>query len=368
MGAAAGTALAGFHLVKLAGLVSNLRAFPTLSPTAAASTPPAQCPPRTSLLVPARDEAERVPRSLPGLLAQPAAEILVLDDGSRDGTPEVVRHLAGADPRVRLLPGAPLPPGWVGKNWACHQLARAATGDLLVFCDADVRLRPGALAAAWAEMRRQRSDVFSVFPRQVTGTLGERLLVPLIDENLLAFLPHRLLALPVPAAAVANGQFLAFRRQAYEVTGGHRAVAGQVVEDLALARLTRRAGLRLGLALGGGLIEARMYHGYRDAVRGLGKSLRAAHAGSSLVLLASAAANLAAYTLPWLRWRAPGRAGLAWRFAALAGPVERLLVNAKTGRRSHAEAGLVPVIAPAALPVYLVALRRAAHWRGRIYR
>jgi glycosyltransferase involved in cell wall biosynthesis len=363
--AAVGAVVAGFHLLKLAGLASNLRAFPTLA--AAPATGPVPLP-RTSLLVPARDEADRLPHSLPGLLAQPATEILVLDDGSRDGTPAVVRRLAGTDPRVRLLTGAPLPPGWVGKNWACHQLARAATGDLLVFCDADVRLRPGALPAAWAEMRRQRSDVFSVFPRQLTGTLGERLLVPLIDENLLAFLPHRLLALPVPAAAVANGQFLAFRREAYRVTGGHRAVAGHVVEDLALARSARRAGLRLGLALGGDLVQARMYHGYRDAVRGLGKSLRAAHAGSSRMLAASAAVNLAAYTLPWLRWHVPGWLGLAWRFAALAGPVERMLVNAKTGRRCHAEAALVPLIAPAALPVYLVALRRAARWKGRSYR
>ncbi len=368
--AALATTLAGFHLVKTAGLVANLRGFPTLdaAPARGAHAAPAgaQVPPlpRVSLLVPARDEAARLSHTLPGLLAQPAAEILVLDDSSRDPTAEVVGNAAAGDPRLRLLTGAPVPPGWVGKNWACQQLADAATGDLLVFCDADVTLRPGALAAAWVHLHRQGSDVFSVFPRQHTGTLAERLLVPLIDENLLAFLPHGLLEMPVPAAAVANGQFLVFRRAAYHAVGGHRAVAGHIVEDLALARRTRRIGLKLGLALGGSLVGARMYDGYASAVRGLGKSLRAAHGGSDAALLASAAFNLAAYTLPWLRWRH----GRAWRVAAVLGLAERLLVNAKTGRRAWAEALLVPVTAPAALPVYALAMRRAARWKGRSYR
>jgi glycosyltransferase involved in cell wall biosynthesis len=345
-----------FHVVKVAGLASNLSAFPTL---ATGQRAPGR--PRTSILVPARNEADRLPETLPGLLRQPADEILVLDDASTDGTAAVVA--AVADPRLRLLRGSPPPAGWVGKNWACHQLARAATGDLLVFCDADVRLRPGALEAVWANCRRQRADVFSVFPRQITGSLGERLLVPLIDENLLAFLPHRLLDADVPSAAAANGQLLAFRRRAYRAVGGHEAVRDRIVEDLALARRSRRLGLKLGLALGGDLVATRMYDGYGDAVRGLGKSLRAAHGGSDLALAATYAWNLTAYTVPWLRWRR----GRAWRWAAVLGLVERALVNAKTGRGSYAEAALVPVTAPAAAPMYAVALRRVARWKGRRY-
>jgi glycosyltransferase involved in cell wall biosynthesis len=352
--------LAAFHLLKLAGLVANLRAFPTLPETGAY---PAGLP-RTSLLVPARDEAARLPLALPGLLAQPVAEVLVLDDQSRDATARVVVNAARKDPRLRLVPGSRPPAGWVGKSWACQQLATAATGELLIFCDADVTLRPGAVAAAWGELVRQGCDVLSVFPRQRTGTVGERLLVPLIDEVLLAFLPHRLLSLPLPAAATANGQFLAFRREAYRRMGGHRAVAGKLVEDVALARAVRRGGLRLGLSLGGSMVTARMYRGYRETVRGLGKSMRAAHGGSDAALLASAAFHLAAYTLPWLRWRHGGW----WRLAALAGPLERLLTNAATGRRAYAEALLVPVTAPAALPVYAVAARRTAVWKGRRYR
>jgi hypothetical protein len=351
-----GLLVAAFHVAKTAALMINLGAFPSLVPGDRAPGRP-----RTSILVPARDEASHLRHALPTLLAQPAEEILILDDESNDGTAGVVRDFS--DPRLRVLTGAGPPAGWIGKNWACQQLANTATGDLLVFCDADVTLRPGALDALWAQMVRQHADVFSIFPRQHTGTLGERTMVPLLDENLLAFLPHPLLDAPVPVAAVANGQVLAFRRQAYLAVGGHQAVAGKIVEDLALAQRSRRAGLKLGLALGQSLVSARMYDGYASTVRGMGKSMRAVHRHSDLVLAASAAFNLTAYTVPWLRWSS----GPAWRIAALLGPAERLLVNAKTGRGAYPEAVLVPFTAPVALPVYLLALRRSARWKGRSY-
>jgi hypothetical protein len=167
----------------------------------------------------------------------------------------------------------------------------------------------------------------------------------------------------VPSAATANGQLLAFDRRGYARVGGHAAVADRIVEDIALARRARRVGLKLGLALGGDLVRARMYDGYGSAVRGLGKSMRAAHGDSDLLLVASAAWHLAAYTLPWLRWRH----GRAWRGAAALGLADRALANAKTRRGAFGEVALVPLIAPAALPVYALALRRTARWKGREY-
>src|SRR5512146_2013470 len=179
--------------------------FPVLRPGRPAGAPgqPASAPeqpcgrpeqlegrPEISLLVPARDEGRRLPAALAGMRAQDVAEIIVLDDQSGDDTAAVVRRAAAADARVRLLRGTPPPPGWSGKNWACHQLAAAARGDVLLFCDADVLLAPGAVDACLTQLRAQRADVFSVFPRQHTRMLGERLLVPLIDDVLLAFLPH----------------------------------------------------------------------------------------------------------------------------------------------------------------------------------
>jgi glycosyltransferase involved in cell wall biosynthesis len=354
-------AVLAFHAVKLAGLAANLVMFPVLRLQAAA--PPGARRADVSVLVPARDEALRLPALLAGLLAQDVTEIVVLDDQSSDGTDAVVLRAAAADPRVRLVRGTPPPPGWTGKNWACLQLAAVACGDVLAFCDADVILAPGAVDACWAQMCAQNADVFSVFPRQHTATLGERLLVPLIDDVLLAFLPHCLLRLPVPSAATANGQLLMFRRGAYDRLGGHAAVAGDITEDLALARRTRRAGLRLGLALGGDLVGARMYSGYADSVRGFGKNLRAAHGGHDGTLAATAAWHLLAYTLPWLACRR----GRAWQAAAVLGLAQRVLVNAKTGRGAPAEAALVPVTPLAALPVYALAFRRNARWKGRSY-
>lgn len=350
-------AVTAFHAVKLAGLVTNLVAFPVLRPVPADAHRPA-----VSILVPARDEARRLPVSLPGFLAQPAAEVVVLDDCSGDDTAAVVEAVAAADPRLRVVRGTPPPPGWVGKNWACRQLADVAHGDLLVFCDADVELAPGALDAVLAQLRHQRADLFSVFAHQVTGTLGERLLVPLIDDVLLAFLPHPLLRLPVPAAATASGALLALTRDTYRRLGGHAAVAGRIVEDLALARRARRHGLRLGLALGGRFVRARMYAGYAESVRGFGRSLREAHGDRDLALVLSLAWHLVAYTLPWLLVdRRP------WRRVAALGVAERLLVNARTGRGAMGEAALVPFTPLAALPAYALAFRRAADWKGRRY-
>jgi glycosyltransferase involved in cell wall biosynthesis len=359
MATALARATIAFHAVKLAGLVANLVMFPILRPRAAGSGRVRR--PDTSLLVPARDEGRRLPAVLAGFLAQDVTEIVVLDDQSSDDTAAVVRHAAAADPRVRLVRGTPPPPGWVGKSWACWQLAGATRGEILLFCDADVLLAPGAVDACWAQMCAQRAQVFSVFPRQRTATLGERLLVPLIDDVLLAFLPHALLRLPVPSAATANGQLLMFRRSAYDMLGGHAAVADDMAEDLALARRTRRAGLKLGLALGGDLVSARMYAGYRDSVRGFGRNLRAAHGGHDSALAVTAAWHLLAYTVPWLAWRRDR----VWRVAAILGLAQRVLVNAKTGRGAPGEALLVPVTPLAALPVYVLAFRRYTRWKGR---
>jgi len=352
-------AVIAFLLVKLGGLAINLRAFPVLR---AGSWPPGT-PYRTSILIPARDEETNLRRTLVLAVAQPADEVLVLDDCSSDATAAVVAEAALEHPRLALIAGRPVPDGWVGKNWACHQLAARASGDLLVFCDADVSLAPGALEALTDELDRQRADVFSVFPRQHTGSLGERMTVPLIDDVLLCLLPFPLLALPIPQAATANGQLLAFRRAAYDRLGGHAAVRSAIVEDVRLARNARHQGLKLGLALGGGLVQARMYEGYRAAVAGIGKSLLAAHGGSRALMAATATWHLVAYTVPWFRV-----AWLPWRVALALGLAERLGVNAKTGRRAWAETVLTPLAPLAALPIYARAARRHRTWKGRVTR
>lgn len=350
-------AVAGFQVVKAAGLVANGRAFPVLGRPRGRDRSVS-----VSLLVPARNEEHRLRALLDTAVLQPVDEILVLDDRSEDGTAALVADYAAGHDRVRLLRGAETPDGWVGKTWACHQLASAAGGDLLLFCDADVVLAPDAVDAVVVEMRRQRAQVFSVFPRQLTRGLGERMLVPLIDEVLLSWLPYRLVGSRLIAASTANGQMLVFTRAAYDRIGGHAAARATVVEDLALARLTKRTGHRLGLALGGDQVSVRMYRGYREVVRGLGRSLRAAHGGSRAAMVADLAWHGIAFTVPWLL------RGPLWRFAAVTGAAQRVLVNAKTGRGAFAEALLAPLAPIAAVPVVAAALRGTVTWKGRRYR
>lgn len=356
-------AVLGFLLVKLTTLALNLAWFPVLGKGRAtkASAGPAA---RVSLLVPMRDEAATLARFLPALLSQSGVtELIVCDDQSGDGSAALARSILAGSAHARLVSGTPPPPGWVGKTWACQQLATEASGEVLVFCDADVRLAAGAIEAVLREMAEQQAEVFSVFPRQLTGSLGEALLTPLIDDVLLCLLPFGLLSADVPAAATANGSLLAFRRQALHELGGFSSVRSEIVEDVALARRARQAGLRLGLALGGELVQTRMYTGYREAVTGLGRGLLAVTGGSRLRLAAAAGWHLAAYTLPLV---AAGRRR-RWLLPLWLGLSERLLVGLKCHPRAAWQAVLTPLCPVAFLAVAVQAMRGQQQWKGRSY-
>nr|WP_236682799.1 glycosyltransferase family A protein [Thermus filiformis] len=301
--------------------------------------------PTASLLVPARNEAENLEATLPRLLRQGALEVLVLDDASEDGTAEVVRRLAKAHPTLRLLPGRPLPPGWTGKNWACWQLAQEARGEVLVFTDADVLWEEGALEGLLEALRRH--DLVSALPRQEANGLLLGGSVPFVMHGLFAFLPHPLLE----ALRVANGQVLAFRREAYFAQGGHQAVRGEVLEDVALARRARR----YRLLLGSEAFRVRMYRTYLEAVEGFGKNFLEIHLKNPALLLGSAFYHLALYTLPW----AYGEVGLG-----LLGILERLFIQ-WAFRAPLWPALLAPLSPLLLLPVYLRALLPGKRWKGR---
>ncbi|MGC8875771.1 glycosyltransferase [Thermus sp.] len=327
-----------FLLLRWLALLFNLLAFPRLRPR---PTPPW---PRASLLVPARNEAENLRRTLPGLLRQGALEVLVLDDLSEDGTAQAALEVAGHHPGFRLLRGAPPPPGWTGKNWACFQLAQEAQGEVLVFTDADVLWEEGALGGLLAAL--EGKEMVSALPKQEVGPL-EGIPVAFVMNGLFSFLPHPLLE----GLRVANGQVLAFRKEAYLASGGHGAVKGEVLEDVALARRVEA----YGLFLGGGLFRVRMYRGYGEAVAGFAKNFLEVHLKNPALLLGSAFYHLALYTLPW----AFGR----WELG-LMGLLERLWVQWALGEPLWP--GLLAPLAPLLLlPVYLRALLPGKRWKGR---
>lgn len=389
LGRAYQTASLGFLLYKLATLAVNALAFRVLR-----VRPPAPAAPSVSILVPARDEASNLPHTLPRLLAQTRInqagtdqgklEVLVLDDQSGDDTARIAAELMAGVLGARLLAGQPRPPGWHGKPWACMQLARAASGEVLIFTDADVCWEAGTLASLLFELETSRADLLTVWPRQETRKWGERLLAPLIDDVLLSILPAPITRLPFASMSAGNGQLMAFRRAAYLRVGGHGLVRGEVLEDVSFAARLKARGGRVALALGGDLMSVRMYRSYAGAggaVEGFAKSLYAVHGGSRSLMALSWLWHFAVYTLPWLRLLGgrpqSGRSRFSRSQSTLTqstlialGLLERLLVNLKTGRSTHAdllEVLLTPATSLAALPVYLLALRRNYRWKGREY-
>lgn len=352
--------LAVLPLLRCGVLVLNGWLFPVLKPNSLAPGKLSLNTASVAMLIPARNEAHNLKQTLAGVLAQPAQEIWVLDDHSTDLTAQVVQQAAQLDPRLRLLAGQNLPAGWMGKNWACYQLAQATQAQILLFLDADVQLKPGALEALLPHM--QNHDLLSVFPKHTTLSFAERVLVPLIDVVLLGGLPYPLLKTRFVVAAAANGQVMVFKRAAYEQIGGHYSVKNQVLEDVRLAQRVKAHGLRLGVALGGTLIGVRMYQSYSQIAEGFGKNLTAFHGGSRVLLVVSALLHFGVYTLPWLLWwQNP-----AWLLLGLLGIIERLLTNHKTGRPLW-EAMLVPLAPLMAGPIYAKALARNYSWKGRRY-
>jgi glycosyltransferase involved in cell wall biosynthesis len=346
-------------------LLLNALTFRRLDDDLRRAQAPAPDASTVSILVPARDEEATLPHTLPALLAQGAGEVVVLDDASSDGTAAVVEALAAGAPRLRLLRGAPLPEGWSGKNWACHQLARAARGDRLVFTDADVTWEPRALEALLRAQERGSGDLVTAWPRQRCVTLGERLVVPLVDMLLLTTLPAALAERGGPASMTgANGQCMLWRRGAYDAVGGHEAVRGEVLEDVRLAQRAKARGLRVVLRLGGTRLLTRMYRGYAGVVRGFGKNALASVANRPWALVALALLNLVTYALPWPLLLVDGR----WWPIAIGGVGLRAASNALS-LRPLAEAPLQPLGPLALLPVVALALRWNGRyeWRGRRY-
>src|SRR5262249_47432038 len=161
---------------------------------------------------------------------------------STDRTAETVRNLAGRYPRIRLLTSGGPPDGWVGKNYAVSLGAREATGDWLLFTDADAEHLPGSTAQALKKARETGAAVVSFSPEQVTERWYERALLPFVYCRLARLYSYEAVNDAKSPAAAANGQYLLMQRAAYDAIGGHASVAGEVLEDVAIARLAKRAG------------------------------------------------------------------------------------------------------------------------------
>ena len=314
---------------------------------------------RISVLLPLRNEAERVMPCLRGLTSQvalntaAAIEFVVLDDNSEDSTAEIIAAMCTHEPRMRLVRNADEPPaGFVGKTWACDQLARAADPEatVLIFLDADVVLTPHALTRTITLLRQAKLDFLSPYPRQQTDSRAERLIQPLLQWSWLTFPPLRIAERTRHTSlAMANGQLLAVDARAYRDSGGHAAagVRAQVLEDIALARELRRHGYGGGMADGTTLSTCRMYEGWPQLRDGYSKSLWAAAGGR----MSGSVGQVA--LLSWLYlWPDP--------ISYAAGVTSRLIAARRTGGRGWPDALAHPV------SIAMLAALTARSWHGRL--
>ena len=279
-----------------------------------------------AVLVPARNEERRIRACLESLFAQepPVREIILLDDRSTDRTAAIAQELGFSEeagsPR-RLLRGQELPEGWVGKNWACHQLSIAAdpASSHLLFTDADTIHHAACVRTSLAHARAERADLLSLWPDQITGTWSEKLVIPLGYLLFMAFHPFLTLTLlqakpervkkwgfsraRLAFMGAANGQFLMFARDSYAALGGHEALKDHLVEDIAFGRRVAARtgeGMRLVNADGIDLLRCRMYSGFGELWEGFSKNLRPVFEESYVAFLLFGVAVGGLFLLPFL--------------------------------------------------------------------
>jgi glycosyltransferase involved in cell wall biosynthesis len=301
------------------------------------ATLPVSGRPTVSVIVPARNEEACLAACLQSLLAQNgvAFEIIVVDDHSTDRTREIAQSFAG--PQVHIIEAGPLPAGWTGKNNAVTAGSSAARGEWLLFTDADTIHAPGSLARSLEETKRHGADLLSYSPEQIVKTFWEKAIMPVIFAELAASFRPSQVSNPSSSAAAANGQYILIAREAYTAVGGHAAIAGNLLEDVALARAVKRSGRKIFFRYGGDAVRTRMYRTFAQLREGWTKNLA--------LLFPSPARLAATRTL---------------EFILIVASLAISLINALRGHRR-------PAIAAAILCVILYTLFRAriprAHFR-----
>lgn len=347
-------------------------------------TPPRPAP-RLRVVLPARNEAAHIAACVRSILATeyPALDLVVVDDHSTDGTAALARAAAAGDPRLTIVVPPPLPPGWLGKQWACHHGADGATADYLLFTDADTRHAPDLHARLVHAATRHAAHLVTIAGFQETRTFWERVVQPFVFAILAMWYggPSTVNRGAAPRRKIANGQCLLFERRAYTAFGGHAAVRARAAEDLAFAQDLTAAGYRVHLALGERQLSTRMYDSLGAIVAGWSKNVYAAGRetmpggapGRALARLLVPGPGLLALAPPLaLGWGAAGDDAATVAFGASAS-LALALVALAVGRRFR----LAPWYAltfPLGAAVYLYIAVGAVlrgdriRWKARDYR
>ena len=333
---------------------------------------------RVSAIVPARNEELVLAECVRSLAVQPQIiEILVVNDHSTDGTTGVVRGLMQESAKVQLLEAPDLPPGWVGKNHAVWIGAQTAAGDWLLFTDADAQHEPVSAAKALRTAERNAAVMVSYSPEQMMQSWYERAVIPYVYSRLSRRFRFEEVNDPKSTAAAANGQFILIRRDVYQAVGGHARIAGEVVEDVALAKRVKKSGYPIWFGSGKGTVRVRMYRSFEALWQGWQKNLYPLMGGSLEGVIGEIAKAILPLCAILLLALAVWQATLSARYATVAA-LFGILVLWRLDGRALRRAGFSPQLAVYSLPgriLYTGVLwsslqsyqRGRLVWKGRAY-
>ncbi|HAC14614.1 MAG TPA: hypothetical protein DCE78_01535 [Bacteroidetes bacterium] len=270
---------------------------------------------RISFCIPARNEESSIRKCVESVIQQnyPNFEVLILDDHSTDTTLQILREIKSKNPKseIKIISGEPKPESWLGKNWACHQLGLQASGEIIVFMDADTWLESNLGNAINAQFKNAKIDALTIWPEQKLGTFWEKVIIPQIYYVIFTLLPVRYSQFdpkwmpekfrPVfrSSFAAACGQFIAFKKGTYHTIGGHASVKNNVVEDVELARLIRRNNLKIRLFRGARTVYCRMYTNQDEILKGFRKNFLAGFGNNIFLFIAAGILHFIVFLLPF---------------------------------------------------------------------
>lgn len=314
-----------------------------------------------SIVVPVRNEAANLPALLQNLTAQthPQLEFVFYDDESTDGSSELLADFAKENHNLRVFHSKGLKKGWRGKNFACYQAASHCKGAYLLFMDADVRLAPQVISQSLNFVKKKKVKLLSIFPQQICDSLGERSVVPLMNQILFSLLPLVLVRKTrVRSLSAANGQFMFFEKACYDQLQPHEIHKHETVEDIRIAQYYKRQRLRIACTYSQG-VYCKMYHGYRQAIRGFSKNIVMFFKNSYLFALLYAASTFG--LLLYLVAIASPYAWHAWGLVLL----KIILTNYITQANWLHTILLYPLQQINLLVLYISSLNPNKTWKGR---
>jgi chlorobactene glucosyltransferase len=288
------------YLISLLMLMESYRDIPKLD-----GQPDIPLPkdlPLVSVILPVRNEEKNIPVCLGALVRQdyPRLEVIIIDDHSTDRTSEIVRSFQQTHDQIKLISGKPLPDGWAGKVYALSQGAAVARGDYLIFVDADTELAPDGVRKTMACALQRSADLLTIIPKLECRSFWEKVIQPIMAQLILVWFPAKAINDPNSPVAAANGPFLLFKRESYEKIGGHAALKGIVVEDMALAAKIKEHKMRISYVLAKDAMRLRMYSGFKQLWNGWSRNFYVGLNRNAGLAVAAVFGISLFFILPWL--------------------------------------------------------------------